>query len=96
MAEEEQQFHEEEQYDEDGMEADGAGEEGHEEATDVSGPAVLPVSDAYCIVLVDMGQFMRVLPRPTSSPDHCPHYAAAVTQLGGRSPLALPSAMHHG
>lgn len=36
MAEEEQQFHEEEQYDEDGMEADGAGEEGHEDATDVS------------------------------------------------------------
>ncbi|WIA22686.1 hypothetical protein OEZ86_009652 [Tetradesmus obliquus] len=34
MAEEEQQFHEDEQYEEDGMEADGAGEEGHEDAVD--------------------------------------------------------------
>jgi hypothetical protein len=54
MAEEEQQFHEEEQYDEDGMEADGAGEEGHEDATDVSCGAITAVADASYVVFVSV------------------------------------------
>lgn len=47
MAEAEQHFHEEEQYEGDGMEHEGAGDDGHEENADVSLSEALFVTYAF-------------------------------------------------